>query len=367
MTATVVIVGCGYGGATVAKALDEIAEVIVVEPRDTFAHNVAALRATVDPRWSDRMFLPYDAFLARGRVVRDHAERVEPSAVVQRSGERLEADFIVLATGSTYPFPAKIGLTGTTDAKNHLHRTREALEAAHSVLLLGAGPVGLEFAGEIKAAWPRKKITLVDPRERILDGMPEEMGVEVGRQLVEMNVELILGTSLLQEPPSEPGHHKTFTAALASGIEVTADIWFRCFGAAPVTGYLGDELTTARQPSGLLEVQATLQLAGQETVFALGDITSIPEPKKAKAAEEHGAVIAANIQALIEGGAELATYRTGAPMMALSLGPAAGASYTPATGLLGPEATARVKSADLRAEFYEQLFGLSRPNTLAKG
>lgn len=225
---------------TARVVVDEVAEVILVEPRDAFAHNVAALRATVDPRWSDRMFLPYDALLVRGRLVRDHAERVEPSAVVLRSGERLEADFLVLATGSTYPFPAKIGLTGTTDAKNHMRRTHEALAAAHSVLLLGAGPAGLEFAGEIKAAWPRKQVTLVDPRERILDDMP-----------------------------------------------------------------------------------------------------------------------------LMDGGAELATYQTGAPMLALSLGPASGASYTPATGLLGPKATARVKSADLRTAFYEQLFGLGRPNTLA--
>src|ERR1019366_3454057 len=48
---TVVVVGGGYGGIAVAKALDEMANVVLVEPKDAFMHNVAALRALVDPTW----------------------------------------------------------------------------------------------------------------------------------------------------------------------------------------------------------------------------------------------------------------------------------------------------------------------------
>ena len=42
--ATVVVVGGGYGGVPTAKALDEIADVVLVEPRDAFVHNVRAAR-----------------------------------------------------------------------------------------------------------------------------------------------------------------------------------------------------------------------------------------------------------------------------------------------------------------------------------
>jgi choline dehydrogenase-like flavoprotein len=56
---TVVVVGGGYGGITVAKALDETSDVVLVEPRDAFMHNIAALRALVDPTWLPRIFLPY--------------------------------------------------------------------------------------------------------------------------------------------------------------------------------------------------------------------------------------------------------------------------------------------------------------------
>ena len=71
--ATVAVIGGGYGGTVAAKAIDEFADVTLVEPRDAFVHNVAALRALVEPEWLPRIFFPYDRLLANGRVVRDRA------------------------------------------------------------------------------------------------------------------------------------------------------------------------------------------------------------------------------------------------------------------------------------------------------
>ena len=44
----VTIVGGGYGGIAIAKALDDVAEVALVEQKDTFVNHAAALRAAVD-------------------------------------------------------------------------------------------------------------------------------------------------------------------------------------------------------------------------------------------------------------------------------------------------------------------------------
>src|SRR5882757_1826685 len=93
---TVVVVGGGYGGTAVAKALDETTDVVLVEPRDAFMHNIAALRALVDPSWLPRIFLPYDGLLTNGRVVRDRAAVVDPHRVVTAGGEQIDADYIVL-------------------------------------------------------------------------------------------------------------------------------------------------------------------------------------------------------------------------------------------------------------------------------
>jgi NADH dehydrogenase FAD-containing subunit len=104
---SVVVVGGGYGGIAVAKALDEVADVVLVDPKDCFEHNVAALRALVEESWSSRIHFSYDGLLKRGQVIRDRAVQIDSRRVVLESGQELVPDFIVLATGSSYPFPGK--------------------------------------------------------------------------------------------------------------------------------------------------------------------------------------------------------------------------------------------------------------------
>ncbi|MGH3173546.1 MAG: hypothetical protein ACRDPF_06715, partial [Streptosporangiaceae bacterium] len=68
---TVVVLGGGYAGVQVARPLDGLADVVLVEPKDDFVHNVAALRALVDPSWLERIYLPYTGLLGAGRVIQD--------------------------------------------------------------------------------------------------------------------------------------------------------------------------------------------------------------------------------------------------------------------------------------------------------
>ena len=329
----VVVIGGGFGGTAVAKALDDIAEVTIVEPRDAFVYNVAALRALTDPAWTDRIFFPYDGLLRRGRVVRDRAVRVDASKIELGSGERIDADFVVLATGSASPFPAKTGDDDSADAKARFRAARASLAQAERVLLLGAGAVGLELAGEITAVRPGRSVTIVDPAQDILrGGYHPDLRAELRRQLTELGVELVLGTGLRDDPPSRAGDLATFTAVTRSGRSIEADIWFRCFGVRPMTDYLAGELSSARRADGYLEVTPELRLRGQARVFAVGDLVAMPEGRTAKAAGLHAEVVAANIRALIGGADELRAYRPGPEGIALPLGPRAGASYSPEAG-----------------------------------
>lgn len=350
---TVIVIGGGYGGITAAKELDDVADVVLVEPRDAFVHNVAALRGLVDPQWTERLFLPYHKLLERGRVVQDHAASADAGGVTLGSGERIAADYLVLATGSSYPYPAKIDVHDTAGATAKLKATHDALAAAARVLLLGAGPAGLELAGEILSAWPGKEVTIVDPAADILLGtaLPDEFRAEIRGQLDALGVTLRLGTSLTAPPPTEPGETGAFAVTTGDGATVEADIWFRCYGVVPSTSYLAEDLATARRPDGHLEVTSQLHLDGHPHVFAIGDVTAIAEPKMAKAAEIHAKVAAANIRARITGG-EPAAYEPGPPGISLPLGPGGGASYAPSVGVLGPEQTSRLKGLDLRTEHY---------------
>ena len=89
----------------------------LVEPRDAFVHNVAALRALVEPEWLPRIFLPYDRLLAeRARGARPGGRSRRRVASRSLRGPSSTPDFIVLATGSTYPYPAKSGTDETATA-----------------------------------------------------------------------------------------------------------------------------------------------------------------------------------------------------------------------------------------------------------
>ena len=138
---TVVVLGGGYAGIQVARPLDDVADVVLVEPKDDFVHNVAALRALVDPSWLERIYLPYTGLLGRGRVIRDRAVKADASRVALASGAELSPDYLVLATGSGYPFPAKSDVASTEAAHGKVRSTHAALAAAGRVLLLGAGPL----------------------------------------------------------------------------------------------------------------------------------------------------------------------------------------------------------------------------------
>ena len=156
----------------------------------------------------------------------------------------------------------------------------------------------------------RRKSVLLDVADEIL-GVPymPELKAELRRQLIEARVELILGSPLRQAPPTVPGELGTFTVTTEAGTEILADIWFRCYGVVPNSDYLGDALAPARRADGFIEVGPTLQVAGQTSVFAVGDI-STADSKMAAFAGRQATIVADNINALAQGRSDLTHYKS---------------------------------------------------------
>ena len=182
---TVVVIGGGYGGISVAKALDDVAGVVLVEPKDAFVHNVAALRALVDPSWLPRIYLPYDGLLATAAgSSRTAPQRSTPAGWRSPRARRSPRITSCSRPGRAYPFPAKSDVDATAAAHRKVRTAHAAIAAARRVLLLGAGPVGVELAGEIKAIWPDKHVTLLDVADDVLGArFRPELKAELRRQL----------------------------------------------------------------------------------------------------------------------------------------------------------------------------------------
>src|SRR6202022_497191 len=272
---SVVVVGGGYGGINAAKALDDVADITLVDPTEAFVHNVASWRALVDPAWLDRIFCPYDHLLAPGRFLRDRAVAVDGRRVTLASGDVLEPDYLVLATGSAYPFPAKTEESDIASARARHRAAHEALLDADRALIVGAGPSGLELAGEIKAFFPDKHVTVADISDDILVGPYDQaLRDELRRQLDALGVELRLGAALSELPSAPPATLAPIAISTADGGELVADIWFRAFGVRAHTDYLGNGSPDDRRDErGYVRVDEHLRLVGETQVFAVGDVT----------------------------------------------------------------------------------------------
>jgi NADH dehydrogenase FAD-containing subunit len=341
--AVVVVVGGGYGGINAAKALDDVADVTLVDPTEAFVHNIASWRALVDPQWLERIFFPYEHLLSHGRFLRDRAVAVDGRRVTLESGDVLEPDYLVLATGSAYPFPAKTEEPDVASARARHGAAHEALLAADRVLIVGAGPSGLELAGEIKAFFPDKHVTIADVSEDILVGPYDQaLRDELRRQLDDLGVELRLGAALAELPSAPPATLAPIAIATADGGELVADIWFRAFGVRAQSEYLeGGALEDRRDERGYVRVDEHLRVVGETQIFALGDVADA-DRDMAGIANRQAAVVAANVRALITGSGELTSYETFPAMIAIPLGPEGGA------GLLGDGVADAATIADLK-------------------
>ncbi|MGW0658241.1 FAD-dependent oxidoreductase [Streptodolium elevatio] len=194
-----------------------------------------------------------------------------------------------------------------------MRRTHKELRSSEWVLILGAGPVGLELAGETEGEWPHKHVTLVAPADELLPGFAPEMVADLRTQLDALGVEIRIATTLRATPPTEPGRSGAFTVTTTDGAKIVADIWFQAHGATTNSAYLADGKLTELTLQGCVPVTELLTVAGRDgvhdNVYAVGDITDVAEAKMAGYAMQHAEIVVRNITAQLNGEAPSATYQ----------------------------------------------------------
>ncbi len=105
----------------------------------------------------------------------------------------------------------------------------------------------------------------------------------------------------------------------------------------------------------------TLNVKGHDTVYAVGDITDVPEAKMAGYAMQHAEVVAKNITAQLRGEQPSATYQPlPHPMILLPLGPRGGVGQLPTPdgpAVVSTETVSAYKGADLFTGRFVEQFG----------
>ncbi|GAA5873564.1 hypothetical protein JCM8547_005619 [Rhodosporidiobolus lusitaniae] len=386
----IVVVGAGPSAVStvraIAPSLPANYRLVCIESSHGY-HAVAGLRAAVVPGWEEKPVAriePKVLFPAGSKhIVISGTSVVElklNSVVLDKPhaelGTEVAFDYVVLATGSSYPFPCR-PLPGSTyeETVAALRGLQADIASSTSVLVVGGGPVGIEYAGEVaehfKGAAQKKKITLVHSHETFLyeDGWKEKLNNSLAKQLKDAGVEVVLGQKVVSDglkTGKVEGGLQIFE--LSDGSKVQADFVFVAHGNTPNTSLISSfdpALVNARKQ---VLVKPSFQVVSKEGKydhwFAQGDITDVPESKLQFLAVKHGAVVAKNLLALIKAGgpsssskAALKAYPPATSKgIAVSVGFKGGAAQFFGF-FMGPWFVSMVKSKSLFIPQFEQLYG----------
>lgn len=209
-------------------------------------------------------------------------------------------DYLVLATGATHSYFGREdwastapGLKTIDDALEIRRRVLLAYEAAEwepdttarqaalTFVVIGGGPTGVEMAGALKEIAAKTlpnnfrhidtttaKVVLVQAGSRLLEAMPEKMGLRAQRDLEKMGVHVRLNCrvteikdGLVSIGNEEMPAKNVIWAAGVRGSEVAAT------------------LTCELDPQGRVLVLSDLSIPAHPEAFVIGDLTHLNDPQ----------------------------------------------------------------------------------------
>ena len=353
-----VIVGGGYLGSGLAKSLEAEMDVTLIERATHFTHAPAMIRAMVDPKLMDQALIPYNKLLELGKVVQGEAISVDGTSVALADGSRIEGDYIVLATGSSNLVPVKSAAGDINTLREDNARWNSALRQARRVLIIGAGAVGTELAGEIGHAHPEKKVTLVASDPALFPGFPAKLGTSLHTKLEAMGVKVITGARSRTLPGQDAPEGGT--VALSDGREIEADLIVPAVGSRALTSLAETLPDVERVADGRIKVDGYFRPSSLPNVFAAGDAAAAGDAMTIVAISRQKPWLERALKS-IASGKQLKELKPYAPWgdkspILVPLGPERGSSFL-MIATLGDWITRKMKGKDLFLAKYRKLLG----------
>jgi dihydrolipoamide dehydrogenase len=197
----------------------------------------------------------------------------------------IEADHIVLATGSTDWVPPGISVDG-----NIVMTSREALnasEAPNRLVVIGGGAVGIELA--YVYAMYGTEVDLVEMEEQLLPGADREVAGALRRELRRKGLRIHLNTQY-RELKIRDGEARVTVTSGGEESELRADRVLIAMGRRPLSDGLGlDDIGIDRDAHGFVCVDGNHRTR-VPTISAIGDLAG--GPLLAHKASEEGVAVA---------------------------------------------------------------------------
>jgi NADH dehydrogenase len=304
-TAEVVIIGGGFGGLEVANGLKNApVQIILADRRNYHLFQPLLYQVATSVLSGEKIASPIrrilrsqkNATVALAEIVGIDLEK--QIVFGKRAGRHY--DYLVIASGLTQSYfghdefrAHAPGLKTLDDAIEIRRRILVAFEEAEfevdevsrrgklTFVIVGGGPTGVELAGSIIETATRTlpdefrhidtktaRVILVDRGDRLLGGMPSEMGTRARADLEAMGVEIWF--------------NKTVTSVQEDGVKIGEQFVpaENVFWAAGLQGTrLADSLDLEVDHIRRLKVGPDLSLPGHPEVFVIGDAAHVIDPK----------------------------------------------------------------------------------------
>jgi len=310
----VVIVGCGFAGLFAAKALRGApVEVVVVDRTNhhlfqPLLYQVATgvlSEGDIAPPIRDVLRHQRNARVVLGEVVDVDVEDRKLTIDTLGKATTLPYGSLIVATGASQSYFGHDeyarhapGMKTIDDALELRGRIFGAFEIAElepddaarepwlTFAIVGAGPTGVELAGQIAELSRRAlranfrrfdpktaRIVLIDALDNVLPSYPERLHRRARRDLERLGVEVRLGTRVtsVDETGLDLASHQGDT----SRIEARTKIWAAGVQGSPLGRLLADRAAVTVDRAGRVEVQPDCSLPGHPELFVVGDLMAL--------------------------------------------------------------------------------------------
>mmetsp|Transcript_86059 Transcript_86059/g.200103 ORF Transcript_86059/g.200103 Transcript_86059/m.200103 type:complete len:420 (+) Transcript_86059:62-1321(+) len=202
---------------------------------------------------------------------------IDAQAKVIRFDTKPELSYkvVIVATGSKLPLIAPKPGDSLEQRVKEVQQVAAAIDAAQTVVVNGAGLIGVELVGDIRAKDPKKRVVLISRDGRVLGSThPPEWQERVKKRLAKRNVEVVTGA--VPKGVLGGGLEPSFTAGsvqLETGELVSYDVFLPSFAQGPNTEFL--QRSGVLNERGQIKVNNCLQCTDHPEIFGVA-VTTVP-------------------------------------------------------------------------------------------
>lgn len=326
------IVGGGFGGVKLAHDLggDDRFSITLISARDYFCYYPSLYRSATGGLTRESVIPLKDIFAnTKVKIVKNRVTGFDKKTktITCRNGEKFEYEYLVLALGVETNY---FGIEGLKEysygikSKEEVEEFKKFIKSKissadqkdHNILIVGAGPSGVELAGALPGYIRhltkqverdvKFRVTLVEAAPRIMPRSSKAMSRSITKRLRNLGVKIMTNAHV-------QGENAESLLVDGQKIESSCVVWTA-----------GVAMPKFYQENGFVihnrHVAVNAYLEAEEDVFVIGDNADTPYSGMAQTAVHDAKYIAENLRRKAEG-KDYASYQVKKPICVTPVGP----------------------------------------------